>query len=52
MDGGGQVVGLDDASRVVWGMPGAVANAGLCSAILPIDEIGGLIKRLATGGAA
>ena len=29
------------ASSVVWGMPGSVANAGLCSAILPIDQIGG-----------
>ncbi|WP_425405754.1 protein-glutamate methylesterase/protein-glutamine glutaminase [Hwanghaeella sp.] len=52
VEGGGQVVGQDEASSVVWGMPGAVANAGLCSAVLPIDEIGGLIKRLATGGAA
>lgn len=52
VEGGGQVVGQDEASSVVWGMPGAVANAGLCSAVLPIDEIGGLVKRLATGGAA
>lgn len=52
VQGGGQVVGQDEASSVVWGMPGAVANAGLCSAVLPIDEIGGLVKRLATGGAA
>ncbi len=52
VQGGGQVVGQDEASSVVWGMPGAVANAGLCSAVLPIDEIGGLVKRLATGGSA
>ena len=52
VQGGGQVVGQDEASSVVWGMPGAVANAGLCSAVLPIDEIGGLIKRRATGGSA
>ena len=52
VQGGGQVVGQDEASSVVWGMPGAVANAGLCSAVLPIDEIGGLVKRLAIGGAA
>ena len=52
VQGGGQVVGQDEASSVVWGMPGAVANAGLCSAVLPLDEIGGLVKRLATGGSA
>jgi len=24
----------------VWGRPGAVATAGLCSAVLPLAEIG------------
>jgi hypothetical protein len=30
-------------------MPGQVTNAGLCSAVLPLPEIGGRITRLFTG---
>ncbi len=52
VEGGGQVIGQDEQSSVVWGMPGAVATAGLCSAVLPVDEIGPLVKRLATTGSA
>ena len=36
---GGPVIAQDEATSVVWGMPGAIANAGLCSAILPLDGI-------------
>lgn len=46
---GGAVVGQDEATSVVWGMPGAVANAGLCSAVLPVDAIGAYVRRLAQG---
>ena len=42
---GGQVVVQDQASSVVWGMPGAVAQAGLAHAILPIEEIAPEILR-------
>ncbi len=35
----GQVVAQDEASSVVWGMPGSVARAGLAHAVLPIDLI-------------
>ncbi len=45
---GGVVIGQDEASSVVWGMPGAVATAGLCSAILPLREIGPYIRKLAS----
>ena len=31
---------------VVWGMPGSVAHAGLCSAVLPLDQIAPRIARL------
>ena len=34
-----QVVAQDEASSVVWGMPGSVARAGLADAILPLPEI-------------
>ena len=45
---GGVVIGQDEASSVVWGMPGAVATAGLCSAILPLKEIGPYIRKFAS----
>ncbi|MBB4839417.1 two-component system chemotaxis response regulator CheB [Sphingomonas kyeonggiensis] len=45
IDAGAKVLAQDRASSVVWGMPGAVANAGRVSAILPPDEIGRLIAR-------
>jgi two-component system chemotaxis response regulator CheB len=38
--GGGQVVAQDEASSVVWGMPGAVARAGIGAVVLPLPEIG------------
>lgn len=43
---GGHVLAQDEASSVVWGMPGQVALAGLCSAVLPIDDIGAKLNRL------
>ena len=49
VEAGGAVIAQDEATSVVWGMPGAVANAGLCSAVLPIDQIGAYVRRLAQG---
>ena len=49
---GGSVLAQDEATSVVWGMPGAVANAGLCSAVLPLAEIGPFICKLAMRSAA
>jgi two-component system chemotaxis response regulator CheB len=46
-EAGGTMVAQDEATSVVWGMPGAVATAGLCSAILPLGEIGPYIAKLA-----
>jgi len=46
---GGNVIAQDEASSVVWGMPGAAANAGICSAILPLNQIGSKITRLFSG---
>ena len=43
---GAAVVAQDEKTSIVWGMPGAVATAGLCSAVLPIDELGSLILRI------
>lgn len=36
---GGRVVVQDEATSVVWGMPGAVANAGHAHQILPLQRI-------------
>jgi two-component system, chemotaxis family, protein-glutamate methylesterase/glutaminase len=46
---GGSVIAQDEATSVVWGMPRSVANAGLCSAILPLGQIGAKINRLFAG---
>ena len=46
---GGHVIAQDEETSVVWGMPGQVTNAGLCSAVLPLPEIGGRITRLFKG---
>ena len=43
---GAQIIAQDEASSVVWGMPGAVAQAGICSAILPLDRIAGHLAAL------
>lgn len=45
VEAGARVLVQDKASSVVWGMPGAVANAGRASAVLPPEEIGRLIAR-------
>lgn len=50
-NGGGMVIGQDQATSVVWGMPGAVATHGVCSAVLPLPEIGPWLRRKATGSA-
>jgi len=42
---GGSVIAQDEATSVVWGMPGAAAHAGVCAAVLPFDQIGPKIVR-------
>jgi two-component system, chemotaxis family, protein-glutamate methylesterase/glutaminase len=37
---GGAALAQDEASSVVWGMPGAVARAGLAHAVLPLSQLG------------
>jgi two-component system, chemotaxis family, protein-glutamate methylesterase/glutaminase len=49
---GGSVIAQDEASSVVWGMPRSVAQAGLCSAVLPLNQIAGKILTLLVGGRA
>src|SRR5712671_812870 len=46
---GGSVIAQDEATSVVWGMPGAAANAGICAAVLPLDQIAPKLVRLFSG---
>lgn len=48
VDAGGTVIAQDEATSIVWGMPGAAAEAGICSKILPLPEIAPAIAKLAT----
>jgi two-component system chemotaxis response regulator CheB len=44
---GGQVLAQDEASSVVWGMPGYVAQAGLADRVLPLPMVAGeIVKRV------
>ncbi len=51
-DAGGTVLAQDEATSVVWGMPGAAVNSGSCSAVLPLSEIAPAMARLFAGGAS
>jgi two-component system chemotaxis response regulator CheB len=45
---GGRVLAQDEATSVVWGMPGFVAQAGLAERVLPLGSIAGeIINRCA-----
>jgi two-component system chemotaxis response regulator CheB len=46
---GGSVIAQDEATSVVWGMPGATVAAGAASGVLPVGEIGRRVARLLTG---
>ncbi len=51
-DAGGRVIVQDEATSVVWGMPGAAATAGLAHQILPITEIAPAIAAVFAGRTA
>lgn len=42
-DAGGQVLAQDEATSVVWGMPGAVVTAGLADQVVPLDGVAAAI---------
>jgi two-component system, chemotaxis family, protein-glutamate methylesterase/glutaminase len=46
---GGSVIAQDEATSVVWGMPGAAANAGICAAVLPLKQIAPKLVQLFSG---
>jgi len=43
VEAGGRVLAQDEASSLVWGMPGAVVKAGFAHQVLPLDQIGAAI---------
>ncbi len=51
IESGGVVIAQDEPTSVVWGMPGAVATAGLCSAVLPLEDVAPAVMRVVSGGA-
>jgi two-component system chemotaxis response regulator CheB len=46
---GGTVIAQDEPTSVVWGMPGAVATGGLCSAVLPLTGVADYLVNAFTG---
>lgn len=47
---GGQVLAQDEATSVVWGMPGSVVKAGLADKVLPLEQLAGEIVKRARAG--
>jgi two-component system chemotaxis response regulator CheB len=52
IEAGGCAISQDEATSVVWGMPGAIATAGLCHAVLPMPKIAGKLLDLLKGARA
>src|SRR3954466_15545206 len=46
---GGSVIAQDEATSVVWGMPGAATHAGICAAVLPLNQIAPKLIQLFAG---
>ncbi len=46
---GGNIIAQDEATSVVWGMPGSAANAGICAAVLPLDQIAQKVIKIFSG---
>ncbi|PZO77673.1 MAG: chemotaxis response regulator protein-glutamate methylesterase, partial [Micavibrio aeruginosavorus] len=45
VEAGGRVIAQNQETSVVWGMPGAVATNGLCTAVLPLEDIGPYVRQ-------
>jgi two-component system chemotaxis response regulator CheB len=46
---GGRVIVQDEATSVVWGMPGAVATGPGAHAVLPLDDVADAVRRVVAG---
>jgi len=47
---GARVIAQDEASSVVWGMPGLVARSGIADAIVPLEGLAAEIERRLAAG--
>ncbi|MBG05295.1 MAG: chemotaxis response regulator protein-glutamate methylesterase [Rhodospirillaceae bacterium] len=52
VENGGTIIAQDEESSVVWGMPGAVATNGVCSAVLPVGDLPNCIANIVKGAGA
>ena len=52
LDAGGATVAQDEASSVVWGMPGAAVKHGGVREVLPLERMAEALLRLAVSGGA
>ncbi len=50
IEAGGTVLAQDEATSVVWGMPGAVAMAGICTQVLPLSSMARAVREYADRG--
>jgi two-component system chemotaxis response regulator CheB len=48
-EAGGSVIAQDEATSVIWGMPGSAAEAGICAGILPLESIAPRVGELVRG---
>ncbi len=46
---GGYVLAQDEASSIVWGMPGSAVEAGVVDEVMPLGEIADAVGQLAAG---
>jgi len=46
VEAGGAAIAQDEATSVVWGMPGAITEAGLCHAVLPLARIAPRLREM------
>ncbi len=46
VEAGGAALAQDEATCVVWGMPGAIATAGLCHRVLPLPALAPCVLEL------
>ncbi len=51
VEAGGAALAQDEATSVVWGMPGAIVLAGLCHRVLPLPAIAAGVLNLLRAGA-
>jgi two-component system chemotaxis response regulator CheB len=51
VEAGGTALAQDEATSVVWGMPGAIALAGLCHRVLPLPALAPGVLGLLRAGA-